>query len=162
MTEVDWEGVKSLIRWELPNTCVCCNVKIRKLNKTRCKPCYFSPASADRKSDPNYFNTGFKPKTIFRKYGVPDKWGKCQLFYFYYNQHLNNEYPYPDELIDINGNYVSKDKINWVIHHIDKNNWNDHMFNLLLCLSTEHKYFEKEEKENLKFINRCLEYYKTL
>jgi hypothetical protein len=72
---------------------------------------------------------------------------------------LNNEYPYPDILTDIYGDPVKKDEINWVLHHIDKNNWNDHMFNLMLCLNKEHKYFEKQDEE---FVKKYLDYYKTL
>lgn len=45
MVDIDREGVKSLLRWEGPNSCVNCNVKVRILNGTRCNPCNFSPSS---------------------------------------------------------------------------------------------------------------------
>ena len=140
---IDWNGVKSLIKWEHKNSCVCCNVKFRKINNCRCEPCHFSPASSQRKSDINFFSTGFKPKAIFKKYGIPDKWGKSQLFYFMFYPELNNEYPNPRYIFDIFGNRINQDDINWVLHHDNNNNWDDHIYNLILCLRNEHTYFEQ-------------------
>lgn len=143
MVDIDREGVKSLLRWEGLNSCVNCNVKTRIVNKTRCNPCHFSPSSSDRKTNPNYFTTGIAPKVIFKKYGVPvESWGKAQLFYFMYYPELNNEYSYPDSITDIYGNTILKENIKWILHHMDKQNWNDHVWNLLLCMNHEHPFFE--------------------
>lgn len=157
--DVDWEGVKSLVKWEPRNACVCCNVKFRIVNKCRCDVCHFSPASSGRKSDINFFTTGFKPKVIFRQYGVPDAWGKCQLFYFMFHQELNNKYPMPRYIIDIFGNRINQADIQWVLHHINNHNWDDHIYNLLLCLRHEHIYFEKA---NSIFDKRILKLYRNI
>ena len=147
MPEFDRDGVKSLIRWEKSASCINCNVKLRKITGRRCKICHFSPASNERKTNPNYFTTGIKPKDVFKPYGIPtDLWGKPQLFYHLFYPELNGEYPYPETIVDIDGKIVQKEKIKWSIHHINKENWNDHIWNLLLCLRHEHHYFEASER----------------
>lgn len=156
---VDWNGVKSLIRWTPPNACVNCNVKFRIVRGSRCNPCHFSPASADRKTDVNFFSTGFQPKAIFKQYGVPDLWGKSQLFYFMFNQDLNNEYPYPISIVDIFGNTILQNDIDWILHHDNNLNWDDHIYNLILCLRHEHTYFEKNRRI---FYKSLFDYYNKL
>lgn len=119
---------------------------------TRCSQCNFSPASTERKSDRNFFSIGFKPKAIFRQYGIPDQWGKPQLFYFLFHQELNGEYPTPPFIIDIFQNKILKDNLDWVLHHINNHNWDDNIYNLLLCLRHEHTFFEQADKEFQKQI----------
>lgn len=155
---IDWDEVKSLIKWDYRNNCICCNVKIRMLNNTRCSPCHFSPSSSGRKTASNYFTCGFKPKTIFRQYGVPDTWGKGQLFFFMFRPELNNEFPYPQYIIDIFGNKIMKDNIDWILHHENSKNWDDHLCNLMLCLRHEHSYFEKK---NEVFYRSIMKLYKN-
>lgn len=159
MINIDWDGVKSLIRWKEPNVCANCNVKVRMLNGTRCKPCHFGPSSGQRKTNPNYFTHGFAPLTIFRKYGVPKEWGKAQLFYFFYYKELNNEFPKPQSILDLNGVTVSQAKIDWILHHMNGENWNDHIWNLILCLRHEHSFFEKMDDV---FNKRILDLYQKL
>ena len=143
--DIDWDGVKSLIRWEPQNKCICCNLKLRKVTNKRCPICNFSPASSERKTNPNFFTNGYKPKAIFKKYGVPDSWGKCQLFYFMFHPELNNEYPYPSYIIDIFGDRINQNDIKWELHHENNQNWDDNIYNLMLCLKHEHSHFESTD-----------------
>lgn len=139
--DVDFEGVKSLIKIE----CIDCNLPLRRIRNTVCDVCNFTTKSKDRKSSKNYFTIGITPKQIFKKYGIkePSELGKGRLFYFLYNPQLNFELP-DIPPYDMFGNPTASTS-QWVLHHMDKQNWNDHIWNILLCLRNEHSYFEVME-----------------
>lgn len=139
--DVDFEGVKSLIKLE----CIDCNLPLRRMRNTICKVCHFTTTSTERKSSKNYFTIGITPKQIFKKYGIkdPSDLGKGRLFYFLYHPELNFEMPEIPPY-DIFGNETTN-TAQWILHHMDKQNWNDHIWNILLCLRNEHSYFELME-----------------
>jgi hypothetical protein len=122
-----------------------CNLALRMKTGTRCKPCHFSTSSGGRKGNPNYFNIGCTPKAIFKKYGIekPNELGKPRLYYFLYNPQLNFQYPSIPE-VDIFGIETGPTS-QWLLHHVNKNNFDDSPWNLLLCLRNEHAYFEASD-----------------
>jgi hypothetical protein len=132
--DVDIRGIKSLLKGE----CVDCNLHIRRIENNICSNCNFG------------FNTQYAtkrgrvcPSSIFRKYGVlnPDYMGKHKLYYLLHYPELNFELPHlPDE--DLFGNTSSDKKFVWHIHHLNREYWNDSIWNLLLCLNTEHNQFD--------------------
>ncbi len=160
--EFNRSEILKLIRFDYKNKncCVSCNPKFREVNETRCKPCYFTISATDRKTDPNHFKTGVGLSNKFHKFGVSELWGKSQLFYFLYHPELNNEYPQPDSIIDIFGKEI-KGPLYWVMHHMDKCNYNDNIWNQIVCLRHEHGFFEtmyNEFNDNVKNIYKRMNF----
>jgi hypothetical protein len=128
------KGIKSLLKDE----CVDCNLHIRREENNICSDCNFrfnSTRATGRR--------GVCPGSIFKKYGLknPGSMGKHTLYYFLYYPELNFEFPpLPDE--DLFGKTSSEKTFVWHIHHMNIEYWNDHIWNLLLCLNTEHRIFE--------------------
>ena len=140
--EIDREGILSLIK----NDCVDCYLKMRMVKQKlypkitfRCKGCPFISASGERKSAKNYFTTGIACGAKFKPYGIdPDgRLGKAQLFYLLYHPELNWYLPDGSEL-----------------HHLNKENWNDHVWNLFLCNdSSEHTTIEADQNKKRQLLN---------
>jgi len=138
-TLLNRNGILSLIK----NECVDCNLKVRIMKKIQCSDCPFVSCSGERKTRKNYFTTGIACGAKFYQYGIDPngRLGKAYLFYFLYHPELNfslSSLPNP-------GNKQ------WILHHDDGNNWNDHIWNLILCFRTEHSFFEKINKS----LNKC-------
>jgi len=136
---LDINGILSLIKED----CIDCNLKVRMLKKIRCHGCPFVSCSGERKTRKNYFTTGIACGAKFRQYGIDPngRLGKSYLFYFLYHPELQWSLP-----------SISTTK-QWVIHHENSNNWNDHIWNLILCLSTEHSSFEATDNTLQKRLN---------
>jgi len=132
--QIDREGILSLIKKD----CVDCNLKVRMMKGIRCKDCPFVSCSGERKSRKNYFTTGIACGAKFRQFGIDPngRLGKSYLFYFIY---------YPEK------NWTVPD--DFELHHLNAENWNDHIHNLKGTTSSGHRQLEKEYKENQKLLN---------
>jgi len=146
---IDRRGILSLIKKE----CVDCNLKVRMMKKIRCEGCPFISASSDRKTRKNYFTTGIACGKKFKQYGIDPsgRLGKSYLFYFLYYPKLNFELPKIPPL-DRFGKATDENS-QWTIHHKNGENWNDHIWNIMLCLRSEHQYFEKQYNREMKLLN---------
>jgi len=161
---VDFIGAKGLLklpdgRKNIPG-CHKCNVHLMSLEERQCPDCPFSFTS-------RYGTLKMKrrcrvyPGKKFKKYGwnFGQKYGKHTFFFFMYYPWMNCQFPpYPQKdllgiriaTLDENGRKISGDgtkKFQWHIHHINGNYWDDSIWNLLLCLNTEHGWFEADVKK---------------
>lgn len=158
--KVDHEGIhKRLKRYSDDDyDCTVCHVQERAEKGTRCDDCPFRFNSIGPKG-----NSRIYPGAEFKKYGLKDTphMGKHTLFYFLYHPWLNFTFPDPPEK-DIFGRKVG-DKLNdkskkvitsfrVVIHHMNKKFYDDSKYNLLLCLHTEHPWWEKNSDENIMYL----------
>ena len=138
---IDRKGILSLLKHDKFGNieCVDCNLKVRMIKKIRCSDCPFVSCSGERKTAKNYFAIGVACGAKFRQYGInPNgRLGKVQLFYLLYHPELNWYLPNGSE-----------------IHHLNKENWNDHKWNLVLCKTgAEHKTVEAEQNKYRKMLN---------
>jgi len=147
MSEIDRQGIISFLKPD----CIDCNMHLRKLEKTRCSDCKLIFNSTYWNNNKTYRRTRVGCSREFSKYGIdnPPELGKCQLFYFLYHPELNFKLP-PVPMVDLNKNTWLDKKFIWHLHHINGEYWNDNIWNLLLCLSTEHKSIENAEQKYIK------------
>ena len=146
---LDRQGIISLIK----DDCVDCNLKVRMMKGIRCPDCPFVSCSGQRKSRKNYFTTGIACGVKFRQYGIDPngRLGKSYLFYFLYNQELNFKLPdFPEH--DSFGNLTTESS-QWIMHHKNRENWNDHIWNIELCLRSEHPSIEKADEAERKLLS---------
>ena len=59
--------------------------------------------------------------------------------------------PFPSH--DGNGDVVDVNTAQWIIHHRNLENWNDHIWNIMLCLRSEHATIEKADYESQYLLN---------
>jgi hypothetical protein len=145
--------------------CYKCNVHLMYLEGRMCSDCPFSFNSrAENK------RTRVYPGKKFKRYGwnFGQKYGKHTFFYFMYHPWMNCKFPeYPDEdllgnriaTLDERGRKISGDgtkRFLWHIHHLNGNYWDDSPWNLLLCLNTEHGFFEADVKRFNRLSERII------
>jgi hypothetical protein len=147
-------GILSLLNPEIDKGkyCICCNLHYMRSSGQRCKNCPFIFNSSHGNDA-----TKISPGSKFKLFGVPNatNFGKYHLFYFLYYPELNFTLPSIPPF-DLFGNPTT-DKTKWAIHHINGQNWDDTIWNLLLVLNTEHPYFEsltKQEKTSFFLANQ--------
>jgi len=138
---IDVDGMWSLIKPD----CTICNLVERDKENTICSDCNFG------------FNSRYNEKRTrvccgkeFRKYGIKYNLyhhvGKHQVLYFLYHPELNFKFPpFPD--FDMFGR-PQKDTWKYHIHHMKKF-YIDTKEDLLLCLISEHGFFEKYKMMSL-------------
>lgn len=139
---IDRQGILSLLKKD----CVDCNLKTRIMKKIRCSDCPFISCSGDRKTAKNYFTTGIACGSKFRQYGIDPngRLGKSYLYWFLYYPEYNFKLP-PIPNHDMFGNPTNGIG-QWILHHRNKENWNDHVWNIKLCLKqAEHAFWEKQD-----------------
>lgn len=151
--DVDINGVIGLLKKD----CIMCNLTLRKAAFCICKDCPFIFSSrTNKENNPNTTRTRTGCGKPFRKYGINWAMGKERLFYFLYHPELDFEWP-PLPEYDTLGNHHTEKKFMWAIHHINGLYWDDSPWNLLLCLNTEHGYFEGESRREERKWNKILE-----
>ena len=143
---LDIPGLWSLLKPE----CTYCNLVEMDLDNRICSDCNFG-----FNSKYNNERTRVCCTKHFRKYGLKKNLyqhvGKHQLYFFLYHPELNFKFPqFPDT--DMFGR-PQKDTWKWHIHHIKKY-YIDTKKDLLLCLITEHKFFEKYKMLSLDEMNK--------
>jgi hypothetical protein len=166
---VDWDGARGLIkitdgRKGIPG-CWRCNVHVMSLEGRQCPDCPFKFNSRVEGKRSRVY-----PGKKFRKYGwaYGQKYGKHTFFYFLYHPWMNCQFPnYPQvdllgnrkAILDSSGRIISgrgTKRFQWHIHHLNGNYWDDSPWNLLLCLNTEHGFFEADVKYFNKLSERII------
>ena len=122
---IDVKSIKKVLK----DSCISCNYYIA-LKYGRCDNCPFVTGGFVRQQSGKILNN----------YGIPYGVGKPHIYYFLHYPELNWNLPnLPD--VDYNGrNKNSYKHWHWVIHHEDKNHYNDNKWNLILLLNTEHNH----------------------
>jgi len=150
---VNYPGIDS----KLKGDCQMCNVVDRNLKNNVCVDCPFCFSSIyDSKKNERRIRV-YPSAKVFSRYGLINlpSMGKHTLYYFQAHPELNYKFPViPNK--DLFGNvkavYGKSGKLLygkefiWHIHHWNGNYWDDNEWNLLLCLNTEHNYFEAKER----------------
>ena len=166
---IDWDGARGLIKIidghkGIPG-CWKCNVHVMSSEGRQCKCCPFVFNSRGATSRSRVY-----PGKEFKKYGwtFGQKYGKSHFFYFMYHPWANCQLPALPQVdllgnikatLDSNGRIISgrgTKKFQWHLHHINGNYWDDSYFNLLLCLNTEHGFFESEVRYWNKLAERMI------
>jgi len=166
---VDFYGARGLIRpcdgqRNIPG-CYRCNVHLMDLEGRLCRGCPFCFNSRIEGKRSRVY-----PGKEFKRFGwnFGQRYGKHHFFWFMYHPWANCQFPeYPDEdllgnkiaIVDSNGRKISGDgtkKFLWHIHHLNGNYWDDSPWNLLLCLNTEHGFFEADIKKFNRLSERII------
>ena len=158
---VDREGIlKNLINTK----CIACdphNLRYLGLREKggNCKllkrKCAFTFYSKDKVNKSPVSISSFGGGGAFKPYGIENPYalGKDKIFYFLYYPELKFETP-PIPTMDRFGKLlIDVKKLEWQLHHLDGNHWNDNIWNLFLVLNTEHVRIDYSRNISLNALN---------
>jgi len=159
--KIDIGGLRNQIKYD----CETCNLRTLPV-ESRCIPCNFilhSKSVGDKKrlAEGNKpLKSRFGLSAILKEFGFPkdstfNNFGKHQIFLFLHYPELGGIgtplVPDMDLFRKINAesvdfamiiDYTKIKKLQWNVHHINKQYWDDRKENLCLCLNSEHKVIE--------------------
>jgi len=152
---VDFVGINNCVKPE----CRACDVDSKKKTGQKCPDCPFAHNSIIVSTNKER-RTRICVKSEFKTFGLTDfqELGKHKLFFFLDHPEMNFTMPdLPDEdflgnkrgSYDENGRLIrgSGKHFVWHFHHENGLFYDDNSNNLVLCLNTEHKWWESKTDE---------------